>query len=619
MQELTAMVGTLEFEILSHKVLNRIIDDHNARVNLQAKPPTDDDVDVLGSMLLHGHVGCYLPTAFFYASFKLLFPSFNLDAKVVRKIKKSRNHSEIEWQTMTAANTISAVCQDFHQVLFGEYPKCNQCSQRGSEFYEALSLRYKALNSDSSQKAREYLLRESLMLRKINLEAEASRALADYFRVLAEVEPSSYRCALYDFFAYALRKRDVFGCIAYAWDLFEYHKHLMCHYALLNDDASALRHADTAEKLAIEFNMKDELEEIKSISSLLRRNDNGRSSQRRLRKLHIDEGYTGELDDTMLYYMSLKTSDFRIKSQILHKISKNLLRHKEAEIGRYYSFLAEICDYIPLSKAHRRQDILRLKGIAAKYRFEDLAGAEIHKELVEVLLSLSEDPGSIKKSDLKEIEKKLKTINNQCKSLLNDELMSNVVETTSSIVSELKHYLSLSQSESIKIADVAYRLIRVYEERVPGLLKYMEYPELVELLCEGTAMFKPLLTDLASPIAAQRIQGKTSYIKGLSLEQDLYSAAVKGLWKKIAPLKQFETVFPRLRDREGTREKDLVLHLKSEKEEAIAIFTAKNHKRPCGIGLVDEFRTVVEEEKRLRGKDVFSSSTTVLNSSTRPI
>jgi len=306
-----------------------------------------------------------------------------------------------------------------------------------------------------------------------------------------------------------------------------------------------------------------------------------------------------------LYYMSLKTSDFRIKSQILHKISKNLLRHKEAEIGRYYSFLAEICDYIPLSKAHRRQDILRLKGIAAKYRFEDLAGAEIHKELVEVLLSLSEDPGSIKKSDLKEIEKKLKTINNQCKSLLNDELMSNVVETTSSIVSELKHYLSLSQSESIKIADVAYRLIRVYEERVPGLLKYMEYPELVELLCEGTAMFKPLLTDLASPIAAQRIQGKTSYIKGLSLEQDLYSAAVKGLWKKIAPLKQFETVFPRLRDREGTREKDLVLHLKSEKEEAIAIFTAKNHKRPCGIGLVDEFRTVVEEEKRLRGKDVF--------------
>jgi hypothetical protein len=65
MQELIDMAGTLEFEILSHKVLNRIVDDHNARVNLQAKPPTDDDVDVLDLCYFAGMLGVTFRQPFF--------------------------------------------------------------------------------------------------------------------------------------------------------------------------------------------------------------------------------------------------------------------------------------------------------------------------------------------------------------------------------------------------------------------------------------------------------------------------------------------------------------------------------------------------------------------------
>lgn len=666
--------GDLAFEILCYKVLNRIMSDHDTHIHLEVAPPSDDDVDILGSMLLHGHVGCYHPTVFFYAALKLLFPSFNLENRVTRKLEKLKDSSVIDWQTTPKAGSVSNVCCDFYKILFGKWPQCHHCNEsehftqlrrfllalkeekkknegmsktldtyllkldayenlrkhklktgikklhrlcnwfksQGKEqisvFYGALARRYQALASNSSQKAREYLLDESSLLKKVGLQVESSRALADYFGLLAEVEPNAYRCAIYNFYAYALRRREVFGCSAYRKDLFEYYKHMMCHYFLLNDNKRAIEHACKAEQLAEGFDLKAELENVKFLLNILTRKDENKSlSGKRMEgeQVPISESYPGESREVALLYYALRTPDFTRKAEAFQKISEHLSKSGETEIARYYSFLAELYDSIPLSKTYRDHDVLKLKKIVARYRFDDLKGAEIHKQLIMILLQLAEKSSSMSEKDLNQIKEDLSVIEDECRVLFNDEMMVNVTETTSAIISELEKYVSLSRSNAIKIADVSSKLIKVYEERVPGLLKYMDYPELVELLSETIPMFKKFLSDLTSPISALKLQGKISYVKGRTSEEKVLSAIKKGLVRKIPSLIDYELVNAVLRDRKGAREKDLVLNLTSEDEEAIAIFTIKDHKRPTGIGLVDEFKTIIDEEKSQTNKKIF--------------
>lgn len=664
-------------EVLSHKVLNRIINDQDTRTHLRVSPPSDDDVDILGSMLFQGHIGCYYPTGFFYAALKLLFPSFDLNNRVVRKVRKSRNHTDVDWQTISEAGKISSVCYDFHRALFGKGPRCGRCNQSvhftqlrkfllglrkekgGNErknvdihllklsayenfhkqkikksinelnklskwfksqkqheisaFYVAFSKRCQTLLSKSSQEIREHFLEESSILSKIGLRVESSRALADYFGVLAEVEPSAYRCAMYDFYAYALRRREVFGCIAYAKDLFEYYKHMMCHYLLLNNDKLAIEHAEKAEHVARQFGLENELRTVRSIMHILTRTDEtqvlfkGRKKgalSQITKNLEISETYKGELSDVGLLYTALRTPDFKLKARVFQTISDHLSEDNEDEIARYYAFLAELHESMPLSKTHRDNDIFKIRRIVSKYKFDEYEGAEIHRQIVGILLQLAERSHEMSASELKKVRKELAAIEETSKSLFNDEMMANVTKITHEIISELEKYSSLSRSDTLKIADISIRLVKLYEDEVPGLLKYMTYPELVELLSETVPMFK-FISDLTYPISLLKLQGRISYFKGTSAEQKVRSVVSNRLLERIPRLCRFVIVNCALRDRKGTREKDLVLDLKSNEEEAIAIFTVKDHNRPTGIGLVDEFKTIIDEEKSLKGKRVF--------------